>query len=55
MGGLRKLMPWTFYTFLIASLGRTRGSSHSPDSGRKTNQYRAWASSVFPQIGDCAQ
>ncbi len=52
MGGLRKLMPWTFYTFLIASLANAGVFPLSGFWSKDEIITGAWASSVFPQLGD---
>ena len=41
MGGLRKVMPKTFWTYMIAHRRRSPASSRSPASGRRTRSSPA--------------
>ena len=52
MGGLRKLMPVTFFTFLIASLANAGVFPLAGFWSKDEIITGAWESSVFPRFGD---
>jgi NADH-quinone oxidoreductase subunit L len=52
MGGLRKFMPITFWTFLIASLANAGVFPLAGFWSKDEIITGAWASSVFPRLGD---
>ena len=46
MGGMRKVMPWTFWTFLIGTAALMGLPAHQPASGRRTRSSPAPTSSA---------